>query len=173
MVHIDNLREKELVIAYYFRGNKHKELNRHEVFDMWSNWFKRDFRVNNKPVFCIENNKLTYRKAVKIKSKDMAILKDYDESFKKIYKYIEKVVVIEKRDKTYLRQALERERNREYGRVINVAKPLNIRISMNTKTGMLAEFRLYCNGTHNAITSGDCDKMIRYMNENIKTTNDK
>ena len=90
MVYIDNLREKELVIAYYFCGNTHKEVTRHEVFDMWSNWFKRDFRVNNKPVFCIENNKLAYR-----------------------------------------------------------------------------------NGTHNAITSGDCDKMIRYMNENIKTTNDK
>ena len=90
MMNIDNLNEKELLIAYYFCGNKQKQLTQHEVFDMWSNWFKRDFRVNNKPVFCIENNKLAYRKSVKIKSKDMAILKDYNESFQKYISILKK-----------------------------------------------------------------------------------
>ena len=39
MIHIDNLKEKELLIAHYFSENTKKELNPHEVFDMWSNWF--------------------------------------------------------------------------------------------------------------------------------------
>lgn len=42
---IDNLKEKELVIAYYFCGNTHKQFSKYEVFDMWSNWFKKDFRI--------------------------------------------------------------------------------------------------------------------------------
>ena len=67
MIHIDNLKEKELLIAHYFSENTKKELNPHEVFDMWSNWFKKDFRINNQPVFCVVDNELVYRKSAKKK----------------------------------------------------------------------------------------------------------
>ena len=71
MIHIDNLNEKELLIAHYFSENTKKELNPHEVFDMWSNWFKKDFRINNQPVFCVVDNELVYRKSVKKKDESL------------------------------------------------------------------------------------------------------
>lgn len=52
MIHIDNLLEKELLIAHYFCDLRKKEFSRAEVFDMWSNWFKKDFKINNQSVFC-------------------------------------------------------------------------------------------------------------------------
>lgn len=168
MIHIDNLKEKELVIAYYFCGNTHKQFSRYEVFDMWSNWFKKDFRINNKPVFCIIDNKLAYRKFVKIKRNDMETLKQYNQAFQNIYTCIKKMLSEKGHDKTFLRQELEKERKREYKRVIRVAKPLNIYISMNTKNTRLAEFMLHNYGEwKGAITSGDCDKMIKYMNKKL------
>lgn len=88
MVYIDNLKEKELVIAYYFCGNTHKQFSRYEVFDMWSNWFKKDFRINNKPVFCLVDDKLVYRKSVKIKRNDMETLRKYNRAFQNIYMHI-------------------------------------------------------------------------------------
>ena len=73
MIHIDNLKEKELLIAHYFSENTKKELTPHEVFDMWSNWFKKDFRINNQPVFCVVDNELVYRKSVKKKDEKFVI----------------------------------------------------------------------------------------------------
>ena len=72
MVHIDNLKEKELLIAHYFCGRSRKELTPVEVFEMWNNWFKQDFRINKQPAFKMVNDKLVYREEAKV-NKDSCI----------------------------------------------------------------------------------------------------
>lgn len=162
MVQIDNLKEKELLIAYYFCEKSKKELAPHEVFDMWSNWFKNDFRVKGKPVFCVVDDELVYRKSAKMT--DENIRKRYNHTFQNIYKWIKCTVEIESHNKLYFRQELDRERNKEFGRVIRVAKPLGIYIIMNKSYSHLAEFKLMEYGKKRyTITSGDCDKMINYL----------
>lgn len=83
MIHIDNLLEKELLIVHYFCDLRKKDFSRAEVFDMWSNWFKRDFRINNQPVFCIVNDELVYRKH--IKKKDEKNREKYNHTFQNVY----------------------------------------------------------------------------------------
>lgn len=166
MLQISNLKEKELLIAHYFCGLKKKELTPYEVFDMWSNWFKRDFRINGVPVFTISDDRLTYRKDSKVTDRD--ILNQYNQTFQNIYKWIKHTLEVESHDKIYFKQELEKERNKEYGRVIRTAKPLGIYIAMNTSYSRLAEFKLMEYGKKRyTITSGDCDKMIAYL-EKIK-----
>lgn len=164
MIYIDNLKEKELIIAHYFCKTKKKELTPHEVFDMWSNWFKKDFRINGKSVFCVVDNELVYRKSAKMSDKD--ILRKHNHAFQNIYKWIKETVEKDGHDKCYFKQELKKERNREFGRVIRQAKPLGIYITMSKSYSRLAEFELmeYGNRSH-TITSGDCDKMIAYLKD--------
>lgn len=168
MIHIDNLKEKELLIAYYFCGKSRKQLSPYEVFDMWSNWFRYDFRVNNKPVFCIENDKLEYRKD--IEKRDEKILKQYNNAFQGIYYRIKRSLEIEEHNQAFFRNALDEERNREYGRVLHTVKlfNLNVYVRMNFTYKKLADFTLmdYKNRTH-TLKSGDCDRMIAYL-QNLK-----
>ena len=165
MIHIDNLKEKELLIAHYFSENTKKELTPHEVFDMWSNWFKKDFRINNQPVFCVVNNELVYRKSVK--KKDEKIRDKYNHAFQNIYKWIYNKVVTKSHDKVFFKQELQKERNREYGRVISFAKPLGFYLAMSKSFYRLAEFKIITGDKKRIITSGDCDKMIAYL-QNLK-----
>ena len=114
MVHIDNLKEKELLIAHYFCGKSRKELTPVEVYDMWSNWFKNDFRINNQPTFKVVNDKLVYREEAKVK-KDKSICKKYSQAFQNIYIWIKRTLDTGCHDKVYFKQELDKERNREYG----------------------------------------------------------
>ncbi len=160
----DNLKEKELLIAHYFCEKSRKEPTSHEIFDMWSNWFKNDFRVNGKSVFVVVDDELVYRKSVK--SSDVNILKRYNHTFQNIYKYIKRTLEIDGHNKAFFRQELDKERNREYGRVISIAKPLDIYVSMNARYNKLADFRLSVyKKKGQTITCGDCDKMIKYLNK--------
>ena len=166
MIHIDNLKEKELLIAHYFSENTKKELTPHEVIDMWSNWFKTDFRINNQPVFCVVDNELVYRKSVK--KKDEKIRDKYNHAFQNIYKWIYNKVVTKSHDKVFFKQELQKERNREYGRVISFAKPLGFYLAMSKSFSGLAQFKILIYGEKGRIiTSGDCDKMIAYL-QNLK-----
>ena len=166
MIHIDNLKEKELLIAHYFSENTKKELTPHEVFDMWSNWLKKDFRINNQPVFCVVDNELVYRKSVK--KKDEKIRDKYNHAFQNIYKWIYNKVVTKSHDKVFFKQELQKERNREYGRVISFAKPLGFYLAMSKSFSGLAQFKILNYGEKGRIiTSGDCDKMIAYL-QNLK-----
>ena len=166
MIHIDNLLEKELLIAHYFCDLRKKEFSRTEVFDMWSNWFKKDFRINNQPVFCVVDNELVYRKSVK--KKDEKIRDKYNHAFQNIYKWIYNKVVTKSHDKVFFKQELQKEHNREYGRVISFAKPLGFYLAMSKSFSGLAEFKILNYGEKGRIiTSGDCDKMIAYL-QNLK-----
>ena len=166
MLQISNLKEKELLIAHYFCGNSKNEFTPLEVFYMWTDWFKHDFRIKGVPVFTISDDKLVYRKDSKVTDRD--ILNQYNQTFQNIYKWIKHTLDVKSHDKVYFKQELEKERNKEYGRVIKVAKPLGIYIAMNTSFSRLAEFKLMEYGKRNhTITSGNCDKMIAYL-ENMK-----
>ncbi len=162
MVHIDNLKEKELLIANYFCDKTKKELTPHEVFDMWSNWFRKDFRVNDKPVFCIVNGELVYRKY--IKEPNESIRRKYNQTFQNIYKWIKRTVEIDGHNKAYFYQQLDDERKREFARVVAEAKPLGFYVCLgkdNLYKNQLAYFNLIkCKKT---VTSGDCDKMINFL----------
>lgn len=162
MVHINNLKEKELLIANYFCGKTRKELTPHEVFDMWSNWFRKDFRVNGKPVFCIVDNELVYSKSGK--NLDENICKEYNQTFQKIYKWIKRAVEIDGHNKAYFHQQLDYERRKEFARVVAKAKPLGFYVQLsegNLYKNRLGYFKLIKG--KKTITSGDCDKMIEYM----------
>ena len=166
MIHIDNLLEKELLIAHYFCDLRKKEFSRTEVFDMWSNWFKKDFKINNQSVFCIVDDELVYKKH--IKKQDEKIRENYNHTFQNIYKYIEKLMNDESHDRAYFKDELKRLRNKLYGRVIGLAKPLGFYLAMNNSFHKLAEFKILNYGEKgHIITSGDYDKMIRYL-QNIK-----
>lgn len=172
MLHINNLKEKELLIAHYFCGNGKKEFSRQEVFDMWSNWFKKDFRVNGNPVFRIVDNELVYRKGSKVKNE--SIRREYNQVFQSIYKHIKHDLDNKSHDKSYFKQELQKEHNKEYGRVIKLAKPLNIYLTMSKSFSRLAEFKLIEYGKKGRIiTSGDCDKMIEYLKKMKKENETK
>lgn len=166
MIQFDNLKEKELLISYYFCEKSRKELNPHEVFDMWSNWFKNDFRINRKPVFAVVDGELVYRKSVNLSDED--ILNRYSHTFQNIYNWIKRSLEIDGHNKAFYRQELDKERNRKYRKLIRLAKPLNIYVSMNSRYNKLADFKLsvYKRGGH-TITSGDCDKMLKYLKNKI------
>lgn len=166
MIHIDNLLEKELLIAHYFCDLRKKDFSRAEVFDMWSNWFKRDFRINNQPVFCIVDDELVYRKH--IKKKDEKIREKYNHAFQNIYICIDNMLKDESHDRVYFKEELKALRNKLYGKVIVLAKPLEFYLTMSTSNHRLAEFKILNYGERgHIITSGDCDKMIRYL-KNVK-----
>lgn len=166
MTHIDNLLEKELLIAHYFCDLRKKDFSRAEVFDMWSNWFKKDFRINNQPVFCIVDDELVYRKH--IKKKDEKICEKYNHTFQNIYICIDNMLKDESHDRAYFKEELKRLRNKLYGRMIGRAKPLGFYLAMSKSFHHLAEFKILNYGEKgHIITSGDYDKMIRYL-QNIK-----
>lgn len=167
MVKINNLKEKELLISYYFCENSTKKLNQSEVYDMWCNWFKDDFRINNQPTFRLLKGELVYRKRPASKNAEK-IRRQYNHTFQNIYKWIKASVGKKYHDKAYFRQQLDAERNREYGRVIGLAKPLGIYVTMDTSYKRLAYFKLveYKRKGH-TITSGDCYKMTEYL-QNMK-----
>ena len=161
---IPNLKEKELLVAHYFCGKQKKDFTPEELFDMWSNWFKQDFRINGKPIFKVVNDELVYRKNSKMS--DKGILRQYNHIFHNIYKWIKHTLEIESHDKIFFKEELRKERNRQYGRVIGVAKPLGIYIAMNTSFIQLAEFKLMRSDDRSRIvTSGNADKMIEYLNK--------
>ena len=170
MIHIDNLKEKELLIAHYFSENTKKEFTTSGLFDIWSNWFKKNDRINNHPVFCVVDNELVYRKSVK--KKDEKIRDKYNHAFQNIYKWIYNKVVTKSHDKVFFKQELQKERNREYGRVISFAKPLGFYLAMSKSFYKLAEFKIITGDKKRIITSGDCDKMIAYL-QNLKKERNK
>jgi hypothetical protein len=163
MIRINNLKEKELLIAYYFCGKSAKKLNRTEVYDMWCNWFKDDFRIDGQPAFKMADGELVYRKRAKSKNAEK-IRGQSNRTFQNIYKWIKESVGKGCHDKAYFRQQLDAERNREYGRVMSFTKPLNIYITMEPSYKKLAYFKLVnYKKRGQTITSGDCDKMIEYL----------
>lgn len=108
---------------------------------------------------------LVYRKDKK-SNKAEKIRKEYNHTFQMIYKWIKRTIEIDCHDKIYFKQELKKERNREYGRVISFAKKHNIYLAMNTSYNKLAEFKLIeMQNRKRTITSGDCDKMIRFLQE--------
>ena len=167
MVHIDNLEEKKLLIANYFCEKTRKELTAHEVFDMWSNWFKNDFRINGEPVFCIADNELVYRKSVK--DSDEIIRKKYNRTFQDIYKWIKRAINNECHNKAYFHQELDRERRREFSRILELAKPQGFYLVLSEKDlykNKLGRFHLVKNSK--TAICGDCDKVIAYLHRNNK-----
>jgi len=161
-MHIDNLKEKELLIANYFCGKTRKELTPHEVFDMWSNWFKKDFCVDGKPVFYVVDKELIYRKSVK--NLDESIRREYNQAFQNIYRWIKRTVEIDSHNKAFFHQELDKERKKEFTRIVAEAKPLGFYVIMsniNLYKNRLACFSL--TKKKKTVTSGDCDKMIDYL----------
>lgn len=162
MIKIENLKEKELLMAYYFCGKSSKVFSPSELYDMWCNWFKKDFKVNGRRVFWIDKNKLAYRDEVK--QRDSKLLQKYNHAFQNIYKYVKHTLEAKGHDKAYFRSALDKERKREYAILLQMAKPLELYLAMNATYKCLAEFQLkkYGDWKH-TITSGDCKKMCEYM----------
>ena len=161
-IYIPNLKEKELLIAHYFCEKSKKDVTLEEVFDMWCNWFKNDFRINNQPTFCVRNGMLEYRSNVK--KKDMNILKQYDKAIKLIYKWIKRAVDIPEHNKMYFKRQLDDERKREFSRILPLARRMGFYLTLSEKDlykNKLGHFHLVKDTR--TIISGDCDKVIDYL----------
>ena len=166
MIKYDNLKEKELLIAYYFCEKSKKELTVHEVFDMWANWFKNDFRINGKPVFCVVDDKLIYRSSAKMD--DEKILRQYNHTLQNIYKWIYNKVEIKSHNKLFFKQELDNERRRGFAKILSFAKPMGLYVTLGEKDlykNKLGFYQIIKN--NNVITAGDCDKIIKYL-QNLK-----
>lgn len=166
MIHIDNLYEKELLIAHYFCDWKRSAFTRAEVFQLWTNWFKNDFCIKKKSVFCIVDDELVYQEH--IKQQDEEIRKENNHTFQNIYKYVDSMLKEDSHDRAYFKEELKALRNRSYGRVIRLTKPLGFYLTMSKSFDRLADFKIMKYGEKgHIITSGDCDKMINYL-QNVK-----
>lgn len=165
---IPNLKEKELLIAHYFCGKTRKNLTPEEVFDMWCNWFKKDFRVNNQPTFFMKNGKLEYR--TKIKNKDETVLKKYNMEFQMIYSWIKRAIDISGDNKVYFRKQLDTERTHKFAKILALAKPMGFYVVLSEKSlyNKLGNFHLVKNSK--TYICGDYDKVISYL-KNCKKEN--
>lgn len=161
-IYIPNVKEKELLIAHYFCEKSKKQLTLEEVFDMWCNWFKSDFRIDNQPTFCVRNGMLEYRNNVK--KKDINILKQHDKAIKLIYKWIKRAVEIPEHNKMYFKSQLDAERKREFSRILAIAKPMGFFLILSEKDlykNKLGNFHLVKDTK--TLISGDCDKVVNYL----------
>ena len=163
MPNISNYREKTLLLAHYFCEKSKDKLTPTEVYEMWCNWFSGDFKIDNKPTFKMVNDKLVFRE--KSKSKDAEKLcKQYNRIFHDSYKWIKKKVENEHNSKQHFKNELDRERRREFARILTIAKPLGLYVSLSQKNlykNRLGYFQL--KQGNKTFTAGDCDKMIEYL----------
>lgn len=158
MPHIDNYREKTLLIANYFCDKTRKELCPCEVFDMWRNWFKEDFLFNGKPIYKIKDGKLERAKNVS---------KQYCNTFDSAYSWIKKSVENKNNSKTHFKNELDRIRKKGFAKILSLAKPLGLYVTLSKKNlykNKLGYYQLVKD--NKVLTSGDCDKLLRYLKEN-------
>ena len=131
-VHIDNYREKTLLIANYFYGKSKKELTKAEVYDMWRNWFNADFKIGDKPVFKIVDNKVVYRKNPETKNEKILYAR-YRDILSKAYKWIKKSVENKHNSQKYFQSELDRIRKRELATLVSLAKPRGMYVILSSK----------------------------------------
>ena len=163
-VHIDNYREKTLLIANYFYGKSKKELNKAEVYDMWRNWFKEDFLVGDKSVFKIVDNKVVYRKNPETKSEKRTYAR-YRDVLSKAFNWIKKSVENKHNSQQYFQSELDRIRKRELASLVSLAKPKGIYVTLSSKNlykNQLGHYSLMKDDK--TLTSGKFIKMQQYLN---------
>ena len=163
MPNISNYREKTLLLAHYFCDKTRKEVIPTEVYDMWCNWFGNDFKIGKEPTFKMVNDNLVFRKKPTSKD-DEKLCKQYNRIFHDAYKWIKKSVENERNSKKYFQNELDRERKKGFAKILTLAKPMGLYITLSKKNlykNRLGYYSLVkCN---KILTSGDCDKMIEYL----------
>lgn len=169
--YINNYREKTLLIANYFCEKSRKELTPAEVYDMWCNWFSGDFRIDGHPTFKIENDKLVFRKKSHSQA-DEIICIQYNKIFASAYKWIKKSVENKNNNKQHFKNELDRERKKGFAKIITLAKPMGLYITLSQKNLYKNRLGYYSIVKHNKVlTSGDCDKIIEYLQKMKKEDN--
>lgn len=161
--HINNYREKTLLIANYFCEKSRKELTPTEVYDMWCNWFSGDFRIDGHPTFKIENNKLVFRKKAHSLA-DEVICTQYNKVFDSAYTWIKKSVENKNNTKQHFKNELDRERKKGFAKILTLAKPMGLYVTLSQKNLYKNRLGYYSIVKNNKVlTSGDCDKIIEYL----------
>lgn len=164
-VHIDNYREKGLLIALYLYKKQKKELTPEEVYDMWCNWFKEDFRDDKNQHLKMVNGKLVFRK--KTHSKDEGIICErYNRIFDSAFGWIEASVKNKHNSELYLKNELDKIRKQGLWRLCSYAKSLDWSVVLSKKNlykNELGYYQIIENGK--IINSGNCDKMIMYLKQ--------
>ena len=162
-IYINNYREKTLLIANYFCEKSRKELTPAEVYDMWCNWFSSDFRIDGHQTFKIENDILVFRK--KSHSKDNEVIcRQYNKIFKSAFTWIEKSVKNKNNTKQHFKNELDRERKKGFAKILTLAKPMGLYVTLSQKNlykNRLGHYSIVKN--NKVLTSGDCDKIIEYL----------
>lgn len=163
MPYISNYREKTLLLTHYFCEKQKKEVTPEEVYDMWCNWFKHDFRLEGKPTFKMVNGSLRYYNQPKGKEAEQ-IRKQYNQIFKDAYKWIKKSVKNECNTKMHFKHELDRERKKGFAKILTLAKPVGLYVTLGTNNlykNKLGYYQLVKD--YKVVTGGDCDKMIEYL----------
>ena len=129
-IHIDNYREKGLLIALYFYRKQKKELTRNEVYDMWRNWFSEDFKDNKNQPLKMVNDKLVISK--KNHTKDEVILFErYNKIFDSAFSWIERSVKNKHNNESYFKNELDKIRKQGLWRLCSYAKSLDLSVVLN------------------------------------------
>lgn len=161
-MHINNYREKTLLISHYFCDKSKKELTPIEVYDMWCNWFKDDFRIDGRPTFKMENDKLVFRKENHSPENEI-ICKQYNKIFNSAYLWIKKSVENENNSKQHFKNELDRERKKGFAKILSLAKPMGLYVTLSKRKPYNKLGYYSIAKEHKVLTGGDCDKVIEYL----------
>ena len=164
-IHIENYREKGLLIALYFYRKQKKELTRNEVYDMWRNWFSEDFKDNKNQPLKMVNDKLVISKKNHTKD-EMILCERYNKIFDSAFGWIEASVKNKHNSELYLKNELDKIRKQGLWRLCSYAKSLDWSVVLSKKKlykNELGYYQVIKNGK--IINSGNCDKMIVYLKQ--------
>lgn len=158
MPYINNYKEKTLLIANYFCEKTRKEPTPAEVYDMWRNWFNKDFLYNGKPIYKINKGNLKIRKNIP---------KTYYKTFESAYMWIKKKVENPNNTKQYFKNKLDTERKHGLKKILSLANPLGLYVVLDEKDLYKNKLGRYQVIKDNKILiSGNCDKIVWYLKEN-------
>lgn len=92
---INNYKEKRLIMARFLVCDK-AELSKKRVWEMWNNYWKKDFKIpGHKEMLVLDNDKLTYKKINH--NENYGLLKEYNDTFNGIYNWL--VRILDKHDR--------------------------------------------------------------------------
>lgn len=160
---LSDLYEKRLLIARYFIKLKEadKEFSEKDMYHMWNNYFRHDFKISPKRRFKLQEGKF-YSCLVLENSKNVSdeIIKSYNNKWKKIYKFLRNYVKehsLSKCDKDIMGL-----RNENCRQLIKIFKPLGYFVADATEKlsdPRLAVYHLYSGKTK---YNGCYSKLLEY-----------
>lgn len=91
MLEIQDLREKEVKFAWYFKKAKKQPLTRTNLFNWWSMTSYQDFKYKKKALFTVYKDQLDFKAKLNSKQRDAAVLESYRDMYERAYANISRM----------------------------------------------------------------------------------